>query len=60
MAIQYSAEQRVALDARAQAILDDCPDVFRLIARGAAMARPDHQALVYLRTAADPKPTTTS
>src|SRR6516164_1989477 len=40
-------------------VLDDCPDVFRLIARGAA-AGPEHDAIVYLRTAADPAPATMS
>ena len=52
MAIQHSAQEREALERSARAILDDCPDVFRLIARGAA-AGPEHDAIVYLRTAAD-------
>jgi fatty-acyl-CoA synthase len=59
MAIQHSAQEREALERSARAILDDCPDVFRLIARG-ALAEPEHDAIVYLRTAADPAPATTS
>ena len=34
MAIAYTAEERAALDARAQAILDACPDVGAFIRRG--------------------------
>ena len=60
MGIQYSAQEREALEARARAILDECPDVLRLIARGAALAGPDHEALVYLRTAMDPAPAVTT
>ena len=59
MAIQYAARDREALEADARAILQDCPDVFRLIARGVA-AKPDKDAIVYLRTALDPAPATTT
>ena len=54
MAVHDMKVERQALDARARAILDDCPDVYRLIARGAAMD-PEHDAIVYLRTALDPR-----
>jgi fatty-acyl-CoA synthase len=60
MGIQYSAQEREAHEARARAILDERPDVLRLIARGAALAGPDHEALVYLRTAMDPAPAVTT
>ena len=59
MAIHDMKVERQALDARARAILDECPDVYRLIARGAAM-EPEHDAIVYLRTALDPAPALTS
>ena len=51
--------ERAALDARARAILDECPDVLRLIARGVAID-PEHQAIVYLRTPLDPAPAVTT
>ncbi len=57
--IQYAARDREALETDARAILRDCPDVFRLIARGVA-AEPDENAIVYLRTALDPAPATTT
>src|SRR5580704_1595578 len=59
MAVQEARIEREALDAKARAILDECPDVFRLIARGAAID-PEHEALVYLRTALDPAPVVTT
>ena len=59
MAIHDVKVERAALDARARAILDECPDVFRLIARGAAID-PEHEAIVYLRTALDPAPAVTT
>jgi fatty-acyl-CoA synthase len=59
MAIQYTPPERRALDARARAILGESPDVFRLIARGVAID-PEHEAIVYLRTALDPTPTITT
>ena len=59
MAIHDVKVERAALDARARAILDECPDVFRLIARGAAIDR-EHEAIVYLRTALDPAPAVTT
>ena len=59
MAIQYTPEERRALDARARALLDECPSVFRLIARGCAID-PEHDAIVYLRTALDPAPIVTT
>ena len=59
MPIQYTPKERRALDARARAILGECPSVFRLIARGAAVD-PRREALVYLRTALDPEPVVTS
>ena len=59
MAIHDMKIEREALDARARAILDECPDVFRLVARGAAVD-PEHEAIVYLRTALDPAPTVTT
>ncbi len=59
MAVHDMTVERQALDARARAILDECPDVYRLIARGAAMD-PEHDAIVYLRTALDPAPAVTS
>jgi hypothetical protein len=59
MAIHEARIEREALDARARAILDECPDVFRLIATGAAID-PEHEARVYLRTALDPAPVVTT
>jgi fatty-acyl-CoA synthase len=59
MAIHDMKVERPALDARARAILDECPGVYRLIARGAAM-EPEHDAIVFLRTALDPAPAVTS
>jgi fatty-acyl-CoA synthase len=59
MAIHDIKIEREALDARARAILGQCPDVFRLIARGAAVD-PEHEAIVYLRTALDPAPAVTA
>jgi fatty-acyl-CoA synthase len=59
MAVQEARIEREALDAKARAILGECPDVFRLIARGAAID-PEHEALVYLRTALDPAPVVTT
>jgi fatty-acyl-CoA synthase len=58
VAIHEAMIEREALDARARAILEECPDVFRLIARGAAID-PEHEAIVYLRTALDPAPAVT-
>jgi acyl-CoA synthetase (AMP-forming)/AMP-acid ligase II len=55
LAIQYAPDARGALEARASAILEHCPGVFRLIARGAAID-PEHEAVVYLRTALDLEP----
>jgi len=59
MAIQEARIEREALDAKARAILDECPDVFRLIARGAAVD-PGHEAIVNWRTALDPAPVVTT
>ncbi len=59
MAIREARIGREALGAKARAILDECPDVFRLIARGAAID-PEHEAIVYLRTALDPAPAVTT
>jgi fatty-acyl-CoA synthase len=59
MAIHAAGIEREALDAKARSILDECPDVFRLIARGAAID-PEHEAIVYLRTALDPAPVVTT
>jgi len=59
MAIAYTAEERAALDARAQAILDACPDVGAFIRRGLG-GDPQREALVYLRTALDPAPVVTT
>jgi fatty-acyl-CoA synthase len=59
MAIHDMKVERQSLDARARAILDECPDVYRLIARGVAID-PEHDAIVYLRTALDPAPAVTN
>ena len=59
MDVGYAAEERAMLNARAEAIIADCPGVFPLIARGFG-AEPQRDALVYLRTAADNAPVTTS
>ncbi len=59
MAIAYTAAERAALNARAQAILDECPDVGAFIRRGLAHD-PAHPAYIYLRTALDPAPVVTS
>ena len=57
MAIAYSAGERAALDARASALLDECPDVGSFIRRGQGRD-PQAETLVYLRVANDPAPTT--
>jgi fatty-acyl-CoA synthase len=59
MAVHDMKVERQALDARARAILDQCPDVYRLIARGVSI-NPEHEAIVDLRTALDPAPAVTS
>ena len=59
MAIAYTAEERAALDARAQAILDECPDVGAFIRRGLG-GDPRREALVYLRTALNSAPVVTT
>jgi fatty-acyl-CoA synthase len=59
MGVGYALEERARLNALAQAIVEDCPGVFPLIARGFG-AEPRRDALVYLRTAADNAPVTTS
>ena len=59
MAIHEARIEREALDARARSILDQCPNVYRLIARGAAID-PEQEAIVYLRTALDPAPAVTT
>ncbi len=59
MAIAYTAEERAALDAKAQAILDACPDVGAFLRRGLG-GEPKREALVYLRTALDPAPVVTT
>ena len=58
MAYGYTPAERAALDARAQDILDACPDVGSFIRRGQAR-NPEAETLVYLRTALDPAPVLT-
>ena len=58
MAVAYSARQRAERDARASALLAQCPDVGGFIRRGLRLNR-DADALVYLRTALDPAPVIT-
>ncbi len=59
MAFAYTAQERAALDARAGALLEECPDVGSFIRRGLSHD-PDAEALVYLRTALDPAPVVTN
>jgi fatty-acyl-CoA synthase len=59
MAVPDITVEIAALDARARSIIDECPDVFRLIARGTAID-PEHEAIVYLRTPLDPAPIVTT
>jgi fatty-acyl-CoA synthase len=59
MGVGYAPEERAKLNGLAQAIVADCPGVFPLIARGFD-ADPARDALVYLRTASDAAPVTTS
>jgi fatty-acyl-CoA synthase len=59
MSVGYAPQERARLNALAQGIVEDCPGVFALIARGFG-AEPQRDALVYLRTAADNAPVTTS
>lgn len=59
MAIGYTREERAALDGRAHALLEACPDVAAYLRLGLERD-PDHEALVYLRTALDPEPVVTS
>ena len=58
MAIAYTAEEREALNAKAQDILDAHPDVGSFIRRGLARD-PGAETLVFLRTALDPAPVVT-
>ena len=58
MPFGYTPAERAALDARAQAILDACPDVGSFIRRGLA-PNPERETLVYLRTALDHSPVVT-
>ncbi len=58
MAVGYTAEERAALDAKARAILEACPDVGGFIRRGLGRD-PEAETLVYLRTALDPSPIVT-
>jgi fatty-acyl-CoA synthase len=58
MSFGYAPAERAALDARAQAILDACPDVGSFIRRG-LQPNPEGETLVYLRTALDPSPVVT-
>src|SRR5271166_6349228 len=58
MGIAYTAEERKALNATAQDILDAHPDVGSFIRRGLARD-PEAETLVYLRTALDPAPVVT-
>src|SRR5271170_1444583 len=59
MAIRYAPEERAALDARACALLAECPDVGSFIRRGLGR-NSSGEAIVYLRTALDPAPAVTS
>ena len=59
MAIRYAPEERAALDARARAMLAECPDVGSFIRRGLG-SNSSGEAIVYLRTALDPAPAVTS
>ena len=59
MAVAYSALQRAELDAKAHALLSQCPDVGALIRRGLRLD-PDAQTLVYLRSPLDPAPIVTT
>jgi hypothetical protein len=59
MAIRYAPEERAALDARARAMLVECPDVGSFIRRGLGR-NSSGEAIVYLRTALDPAPAVTS
>ena len=59
MAIRYAPEERAALDARARAMLAECPDVGSFIRRGLGR-NSSGEAIVYLRTALDPAPAVTS
>ena len=58
MAFGHTVEERAGLETRARAILEACPDVGSFIRCGLA-ADPDHETLVYLRTALDPAPIVT-
>ncbi len=55
----YDASERAALNAKAQDILDQAPDVGSFIRRGLG-SRPDAPTFVYLRTARDPAPVVTT
>ena len=59
MAFAYSAALRAELDARARAVLAQCPDVGAFIRRG-LRANPEAPTLVYLRAALDPAPVVTT
>ena len=59
MAIRYAPDERAALDARARAMLAECPDVGSFIRRGLGR-NSSGEAIVYLRTALDPAPVVTS
>ena len=59
MVVAYTADKRAALDAKAQAILEACPDVGSFIRRGLGRD-PEAEAVVYLRTALDPAPVITT
>jgi fatty-acyl-CoA synthase len=59
MVVAYTADKRAALDAKARAILEACPDVGSFIRRGLGRD-PEAEAFVYLRTALDPAPVVTS
>ena len=58
MAIRYAPEERAALDARARAMLAECPDVGSFIRRGLGR-NSSGEAIVYLHTALDPAPAVT-
>jgi fatty-acyl-CoA synthase len=58
MAFAYTAEERAALNAKAEALLEQCPDVGAFIRRGLG-GDPQREALVFLRTALDPAPVVT-
>ena len=58
MAVACSADEQAELNARAHALLSQCPSVGAFIQRGLDL-NPDAETLVYLRTPLDPAPVVT-